>query len=179
MKLYAIYVGGHLPGANIELHDMRFVAAPSIAETYDELRRQWWGKPAGFHIDCWAELDHVDGYDVSLRDEPFPGDQKLFYVNLGGYNPAEFSEQHKNMFVVASTIGEAKSRALKTVRHWRAPHRDDVYEAEQAFSLDQSVQNHRLHVHLTPREDGSALKFTCEYRPIRSAARAPQRRQGY
>jgi hypothetical protein len=39
VKLFAIYVGGELEGANIELHDMRFVVAPSIGETYDELRR--------------------------------------------------------------------------------------------------------------------------------------------
>ena len=154
---------------------MRFVAATSFVETFDELRRQWWGKPGGFHIDCWAELDHVDGYDVTLSSEPFDGDQKLFYVNLGGYDPTEFIEKHKNMFVVASSVGEAKSRALKTVRHWRAPHRDDVYEAEQAFSLEVCAQSHRLHVHLTPREGGSPLKFTCEYRPIRSSTRAPQR----
>jgi Domain of Unknown Function (DUF1543) len=40
MKLFAIYVGGELEGANIELHDMRFIVAPSIADTYEELRRQ-------------------------------------------------------------------------------------------------------------------------------------------
>lgn len=71
MKLFAIYIGGEFEGANIELHDMRFVVAPAITDTYDELRRQWWVIPKSLHIDCWAEIDHVDGYDISLHPEPF------------------------------------------------------------------------------------------------------------
>jgi hypothetical protein len=41
MKLFAIYVGGEAVGANIEVHDMRFVAATSLEDTYEELKRQW------------------------------------------------------------------------------------------------------------------------------------------
>ena len=89
-KLFAIYIGGETPGANIEVHDMRFVAAPSILDTYDELLRQWWGKPGSLHVDCWANIDHADGYDVTLRPEPYRGEEKLYYVNLGGYDRAEF-----------------------------------------------------------------------------------------
>ncbi|NYF32587.1 DUF1543 domain-containing protein [Sphingopyxis sp. JAI108] len=57
MKLCTNYIGGEMAGANIELHDMRFVAAPTIADTYDALRRQWWGTPGILHIDCWAEIE--------------------------------------------------------------------------------------------------------------------------
>ena len=57
MKLFAIYIGGAMKGANIEVHDIRFIAAPSILDTHDDLRRQWWGKPGSLHIDCWAEID--------------------------------------------------------------------------------------------------------------------------
>ncbi len=168
-KLFAIYVGGKLAKANIEVHDMRFVVAASIEDTYDELRRQWWGKPGSLHIDCWAELDHADGYDVSLRAEPFTGPEKLFYVNLGGYSPGEFSERHRNMFVVARTVAEAKSRAMKAVKGWDAPHRDDMYAAEQAFALDKRIDDQRLYLHLTSSPEIRDLKFTCAYTPIRKA----------
>lgn len=67
MKLFAIYIGGEMAGANIEVHDARFVLAASMEETYAELRRQWWGIPRSLHIDCWAEISHADGYDISLR----------------------------------------------------------------------------------------------------------------
>ena len=166
MKLFAIYVGGELPGANIELHDMRFVVAPSIGETHDELRRQWWGAPESLHIDCWAQIDHADGHDVSLRPEPYKGSARLYYVNLGGYDRAHFTEQHKNVFVVARSVGEAKQRALAAASAWDMPHRDDMYEAEQAFALDEPAGEHRLHIHLSTSDGDRPLTFTCDYKPI-------------
>jgi hypothetical protein len=168
LKLFAIYVGGELDGANIELHDMRFVVAPSISETYDELKRQWWGIPKSLHIDCWAELDQVDGYDVELRPEPFLGPEKLYYINLGGYDAGEFLEKHKNVFIVASTVSEAKGRAIKGAKPWSVAHRDEMYEAEQAFSLNHVGANQRLYVHLTKATDARELSFTCNYTPVKS-----------
>lgn len=168
MKLFAIYIGGEVEGANIELHDMRFVVAPSITETYDDLRRQWWGIPKSLHIDCWAEIDQVDGYDVLLRPEPFGGPERLYYVNLGGYAEGEFLEKHKNVFVVADSVPKAKSRALKSAAEWREPHRDDMYEAEQAIALGESGAAHGLHVHLVLSAARRDLVFTCDYTPIRA-----------
>ena len=168
MKLFAIYIGGEVARANIEVHDMRFVVAPSIGETHDELRRQWWGRPSSLHIDCWAEIDHADGYDVSLSAEPYEGSERLYYVNLGGYDPSDFSEKHRNMFVVAESVAQAKSRALKTVKDWDAAHRDDLYEAEQAFALDQVPGGRRFYIHLLRSEEPRPLRFTCEYLPIRA-----------
>jgi hypothetical protein len=168
LKLFAIYVGGELEGANIELHDMRFVVAPSIGDTYDELKRQWWGIPKSLHIDCWAELDQVDGYDVELRSEPFTGPEKLYYINLGGYDAGEFLEKHKNVFIVASAISEAKRRAIKEAKPWSVAHRDEMYEAEQAFSLNEIGSNQRLYVHLKKVVDARELSFTCNYTPIKT-----------
>jgi hypothetical protein len=166
MKLYAIYVGGEHPKANVEVHDMRFVVAPSLRETYAELRQQWWGKPSSLHIDCWAEIDHADGHDVTLRPEPSAAIQKLFFVNLGGYSAGEFLERHKNVFVVAETEAKAKARAIRTVSGWTDVHRDDLYEAEHAFALDIATSPHRLHIHLTPAVATREPHFTCRYSPI-------------
>lgn len=170
MKLFAIFVGGEIAGANIELHDMRFVAAPSITDTYDALRRQWWGTPGSLHIDCWAEIDHADGFDVLLKAEPFEGPERLYYVNLGGYVPGEFLERHRNLFIVADTLARAKSRALASVRQWLQPHRDEIYEAEQAFKLDAVAADARLHIHLAPAPRREPV-ITCEYRPISAGRR--------
>lgn len=172
MKLFAIYVGGEFEGANIELHDMRFVVASSIGDTYDELRRQWWGIPKSLHIDCWAEISHVDGYKVELLAEPFEGPEKLFYINLGGYDAGEFLEKHKNVFIVASTVTEAKKRAIKEAKPWAVPHRDEMYEAEQAFSLTDVGAGQRLYVHLTKCSEEKPFTFTCNYSPIRNPPKA-------
>ena len=171
MKLFAIYIGGAMKGANIEVHDIRFIAAPSILDTYDDLRRQWWGKSGSLHIDCWAEIDHVDGYDIALRPEPYDGVERLFFVNLGGYDKAEFAEKHRNIFVVATSVADAKSRALRMARDWYMPHRDDFYEAEQAFALHDTAAAQQLHLHLTPSPEKRPLTFTCHYTPLKGAGK--------
>ena len=165
MKLFAIYIGGELEGANIELHDMRFVAASSIGETHAELRRQWWGTPRSLHIDCWAELDEVDGYKITLRQEPYPANEKLFYINLGGYDPTEFLEKHKNVFIVAPDMSTAKKRALAVVKNWKLPHRDEMYEADQMFALS-AVSTPTWHLHFERIERAHSFVFSCSYLPI-------------
>jgi hypothetical protein len=167
LKLFAIYIGGEHPGANIEVHDMRFVVAPTIEATYPTLLRQWWGKPGSLHVDCWAEVGQADGYEISLRPEPFEGAERLYYVNLGGYDGVDFAEKHRNVFVVADTLSGAKRRAIKLARDWTDPHRDAMYEAEQAFSLTDAASAERLHIHLTAGLHSWPMSFTCRYTPIR------------
>jgi hypothetical protein len=163
MKLFAIYVGGEVEGGNIEVHDMRFVAATSLKETYPELVKQWWGKPNSLHIDCWAEITHADGYDVALRSDPFAGRLRLFYVNMGGYDKSQFTELHRNLFVVAENVTEAKRRAKAAITGWDQPHRDDMYEADQIFCLNDEALGEQLHIHLMPTPTVRPLSFTCRY----------------
>ncbi len=167
MKLFAIYIGGEHVGANIEVHDIRFVVAETIEATRPMLLAQWWGKPGTLHIDCWSDVTQADGYEVTLRPEPFNGREKLYYVNLGGYDGVAFAEQHRNVFVVASDLSAAKARAIKLAAGWKDAHRDDMYVAEQAFALDSAVQTERLHIHLTPTITSVDPTFTCRYTPIR------------
>lgn len=167
MKLFAIYIGGEHPAANIEVHDIRFVVAETIDGTHAALVDQWWGKPGSLHIDCWSEIAIADGYEVSLRPEPFAGPERLYYVNLGGYDGVAFSEQHRNVFVVANELSAAKTRAIKLAAGWKDAHRDDMYEAEQAFALDAAALNSRLYIHLTPAPLTNDPSFTCRYTPIR------------
>jgi hypothetical protein len=167
MKLFAIYIGGEHPGANIEVHDMRFVVAPAIEATYPTLLAQWWGREGSLHVDCWSEISQADGYEVSLRPEPYEGKEKLYYVNLGGYDGVAFAEQHRNVFVVADSLSAAKARAIRLASDWTDAHRDEMYEAEQAFALDDAAQAQRLHIHLTPRLMSGDPAFTCHYTPLR------------
>jgi len=173
MKLFAVYIGGEHPRANIELHDMRFVIGRTLSETYDELRRQWWGTPESLHVDAWAEITHADGYDVQLEPEPFAGRERLYYVNLGGYDRAEFLEKHRNVFVVARTMAEAKTRALAENRGWEQLHRDEQYEAEQMFSLADVACEQRLYIHLRPSANPRQPTFTCKYTRLREPRRTP------
>jgi hypothetical protein len=166
MNLFAVYIGGEHPGAHVEIHDVRFVVAASIRDTYDQLRAEWWGTPGTLHIDCWAQIDHADGWDVALRPEPSATREKLYFVNLGGYDPREFCEQHKNVFVVATSVIDAKSRALASIAAWKDAHRDDLYEAERVFALDALI-GERLYIHLSRATEIRVPTFTCRYTPLK------------
>lgn len=164
MKLFAIFIGGEHPQAHVEVHDIRFVVAERIEDTHDSLRAQWWGTPGTLHIDCWAQIDHADGFDVTIASTKQRRAERLFYVNLGGYDPSQFGEQHRNVFVVAPSVKEAKARALEQGQGWRDLHRDDLYEAEQVVSMDEATG---AYIWLNRAAETRPLAFICKYVPLR------------
>ena len=64
--LYLIVLGGRAKKANIELHDVRWVIGSGIEDTYDTLRKDWFGSPKGLHIDSYKKIEYIDGYKINL-----------------------------------------------------------------------------------------------------------------
>ena len=166
MKLFAFYIGGSVPTSLIELHDVRFILAEKYEDTIDELKASWWGTPESLHIDCWGELKSADGHNVVLKPEPSRGDKKLYFVNLGGYDTADFNELHKNVFVVAPTESKAKVRALQMIRDWGSHHKDYMYDVENCFCLDAAAAGKSLYIHLEETATPEPFSLTCKYQPI-------------
>lgn len=105
MHLFAIYIGGSHSQSLIELHDMRFAIANNIEETYDALRQSWWGTPTSLHLDAWGILNYADDHNIIISDHPQENvTNKLYFVNLGGYDQRQFTELHENTFVIASDV---------------------------------------------------------------------------
>src|SRR4051812_44142671 len=98
MKLFYLYIGGATHTSLIELHDVRFTVGKTLQSTYDDIRQSWWGTPDSLHLDCWGELTSADGYNISLKPEAPESEDKLYFVNMGGYAPDDFTELHKNIF---------------------------------------------------------------------------------
>jgi hypothetical protein len=167
-RLFAVCLGGRAERCNTELHDVVFVTGPSIEATYDQLLDRWFGLPRRLHIDAWAELDVVDGHEVSLAGAPDTGARRLFFVNLGAYRPGELSEVHANGFLVAETLQDAKRRAKATLLTGGMTelHTDDLYEVDTCLQIG-SVGG--LHVVLTPTTRAGGLKVTSCYRPLPDA----------
>jgi hypothetical protein len=166
MKLFVIYIGGVHERAFIELHDMRFVVAQSIEDTYEYLRNSWWGSPESLHLDAWGVLEFADGYDIILKDYPQDSENKLYFVNLGGYDKDQFTELHKNVFVVAATDSKAKVRGLGQILDWESHHRDYQFELENIVNISEITAEKRLYIHLIPAETEKKFEFTCKYLPI-------------
>ncbi len=176
MKLFFIYIGGKHEKSLIELHDIRLIAAENIEETYPLLKSTWWGTPESLHLDCWGILNHVDGYDLSLEKHPQHSNlettNKLYFINLGGYDPKQFTELHQNVFVIAQNEKEAKLKALQKMPACESPHRDYLFEAENVLNcqtlLDNTSAPHleKFYLHLIPNPTSNSFEFTCQYVPI-------------
>ncbi len=167
MKLFMFYVGGNCGNSNVELHDVRFAIGDAPEDCYDDLRRQWWGDPKSLHLDSWGIVEQADGYDVTLtiagQNDASP---KLFFVNLGGYDPREFGELHKNILMVAPDIKRAKQKALEQVNHWVQPHKDRIFEIEQAIDLSSLTRDYGYALSLRPAAVPKPFVFQCLYLPL-------------
>ena len=167
MKLFVFYVGGNCGNSNVELHDVRFSIGETPEDCHDDLRRQWWGDPASLHLDCWGAVEQADGFDIALtREAPDERIDGLFFVNLGGYDPGEFSELHKNVLLVAPDSAAAKAKALAQIKDWSLPHKDNVFEVEKAIDVGAQLQRYGFFLKLTEAVGEKPFKFVCDYLPI-------------
>ncbi|MFC6197454.1 DUF1543 domain-containing protein [Ponticaulis profundi] len=156
-KLFAILVGGHHPRANIELHDMRFCIGETLEATYRQLRDTWWGTPASLHIDGYVELSALDGHRIDISDEPAPAANapKLFFVNVGYYDQAEFGEHHAYRFMIGRDKAEVWKRALRSVPNGESRHKDNFLDIDDIIEVTSDLFSHgKAHLKLVP--DASA-----------------------
>ena len=149
--LFLVVLGGRADKANIELHDVRWVIGSSIEDTYDELRRDWFGNLKGLHIDSYRKVKCVDGHNINLRkienkklknNKFFNGHNtknNLWFVNIGGYSPRSMQEKHEFGLVVASNSLEAKNKAKsKWLNGCKKKHKDDIASLKNLSTLDDS-----------------------------------------
>ena len=139
IELFLVVLGGKAEKANVELHDVRWVIGSRIEDTYDVLRRDWFGNFEGLHIDSYKKIKYVDGYKITLKNiEKIKVKKKnsyknnyckknLWFVNIGGYDPCSMQEKHEFGLVVASSKLEAKNIAKsKWLIGCKKKHKDDI-----------------------------------------------------
>jgi hypothetical protein len=149
-QLFLVVLGGRAQGAHIELHDVRFVAGKTLEATLPALRGQWFGRRRGLHIDSYMVVRQVGSFAVDLRREPFSGAERLWFVNVGGYQPHLLAEEHAFGLVVAPTAVEAKRQALAG---WlpgaMSRHKDDLHALEAVDDCLplQMVGGWQVHLH--------------------------------
>ncbi|OZB35419.1 MAG: hypothetical protein B7X50_14125 [Alishewanella sp. 34-51-39] len=156
MQLFLVYLGGTAPGANIELHDVRFVVGKRIEDTYPQLRQQWFGTQKGLHLDSYLAVHNIDGYQIRLSTAPVQQQVKLFFVNFGGYYPGKIAEQHDFMLCVAGSAAEAKTRAkAQLLTDADSPHKDDLLQLDDCLQLE---QDSGYYIELVPGGQAQALR---------------------
>lgn len=161
MKLFMVYLGGSAGQSNIEVHDIRFVIGRDIEETIPALIQQWYGNRKGLHIDCYMEINHIDGYQVSVVQGEGDGSlEKLYFVNLGGYQADKFTELHDIGLFVATTPEDAKQQAktalFQDIDNPKVPHKDNLFEVDDCFPVN--LLDERYQIKLTPKPGGQIVK---------------------
>ncbi len=134
--LFLVVIGGKAPNANIELHDVRWVIGSKIEDTFESLRKNWFGSIEGLHIDSYKKIQSIDGYKINLRNIEKDNiirknlnkdKKKLWFVNLGGYQTNSMQERHEFGLVVAGNCLEAKKIAKsKWLLECRKVHKDNL-----------------------------------------------------
>ncbi|MEB3333416.1 MAG: DUF1543 domain-containing protein [Cyanobacteriota bacterium] len=131
-QLFLVVLGGRVPGVHIELHDVRFVVGPTLEDTLPALRRQWFGRRRGLHIDSWMVVRQVGAFAVELHREPPDSLERLWFVNVGGYRADQLAEEHAFGLVVAATAAAAKRQALATwLPEALLRHKDDLHPLDR------------------------------------------------
>ena len=147
--LFLVVIGGRAPKANIELHDVRWVIGTKIEDTFESLRKDWFGSMEGLHIDSYKKIKSIEGYKINLRNiekgktgtktlkKNIKNNKKLWFVNLGGYQSDSLQERHEFGLVVASSSVEAKNKAKsKWLDGYKKKHKDDVASLNNLCTLD-------------------------------------------
>lgn len=116
LKLYMVLLGSKAEGRNVEQHDFFFGVATSLAALVPQLQEFWPEAGKSLHIDGWREVTAVEGYKVEIYqksgNDPIP-EQRLFFINLGGYTAGRLEEQHYTLLSVCADKAEATQRAKK------------------------------------------------------------------
>ena len=164
--LYLVVLGGRAKKANIELHDVRWVVGSKIEDSFDTLRKDWFGSSKGLHIDSYKKIQYIDGHKINLKNvekhkigkkqlvKKNNAKKYLWFVNIGGYNPTSMMEKHEFGLVIASNKLEAKNIAKsKWLIGCKKKHKDDLASLEMLISFDDCEQIKKIgnwEIELTP-----------------------------
>lgn len=117
-KLYMILLGSKAPKRNVEQHDYFFGIAHSLKALVPEIKAFWPEAGASIHIDGWREVTKVDNYEINIKlreNHTTLSANKLFFINLGGYQSNQLYEQHYIVLSVHDERAKAIQDAKKTV----------------------------------------------------------------
>lgn len=134
-KLFLISIGGKVANGNIEVHDLQFVIAKSIEETHQQLKDNWFGLKDSLHMDSYAVIEGVDGYEINIKDTPQESNESLYLVFVGGYQKGQLLEKHNFGLFVSETSKQAKSKAMtEFLGEWSLEHVDGVVSVQDCIS---------------------------------------------
>lgn len=175
LKLFMLMLGCKPPGRHVEQHDVFFGIAVSLRDLIPEIQA-FWPEPEKIHIDAWREVNTVDGYAVKIvtRNNSNSQNSKLFFINLGGYQPNKFEEQHYVVLTVQDDFASAAKNAKETFffkhNHFAGAnsHIDDKYgiDVDDIYNVEEILnpaQKESYQIELIPNTDVPEDKINLGY----------------
>jgi len=162
-----VLLGCTPPDRNTEQHDIFFGIESSLEQLIPAIKAFW---PEGrVHIDSWREVCHANGHKIIIKPRTNSANTiaeplKLYFINLGGYKPADMEEYHYKMVVAAADMGEAVRMSKQTAfyMHTGIPggpsHIDDKFgiDVDDTYEISELLSAHdktAFSIHLIQEED--------------------------
>jgi hypothetical protein len=139
LKLYMILVGCKPAGRNTEQHDVFFGIGRTLGDVKKDILDFWKQANGKIHIDAWREVQQVDGYKISVQEidnSITTTNEKLFFINLGGYKPSEFEEFHYKMLTVSADKGIAIQKAKQTAFYKHTGFEGAISHVDDKYGID-------------------------------------------
>jgi len=139
LKLFMVLMGANVPGRNVELHDYFFGIAPTLKDLLPSIKAAWPEAGTSLHLDGWREVNSVDGYRVSVRlksESLVVNNDRLFFINLGGYQQGKLEEQHYTLLTVQDDKKPAAKEAMKTLFYHQNSFRGAHSHIDERFGVD-------------------------------------------
>ena len=112
-KLFMLLLGCKPQGRHTEQHDIFFGIGTSLKELLPAIK-EFWPNVGTIHIDSWREVTVVDGHKIKIEPKSTTSENKLFFLNLGGYKPDDLEEYHYKVLTVAKDKGQAVQQSKQT-----------------------------------------------------------------
>lgn len=153
-------------GRFTEQHDVFFGIANSLKELIPSIKQSWPEAEGNIHIDAWREVTAVGNHNISViskTNSDIGTENKLFFLNLGGYKPGEFDEFHYKMLTVAKNPSEAIKNAKQEAFYKHngfkgaASHIDDKYgiDTDEIFQIEEILSHSFLQDYRVCIQEGS------------------------
>lgn len=113
LKLFMVLLGSKAPGRTVEQHDFFFGIGTSLKDLLPQMIDFWPETGKSLHIDGWREVTCVDDHRVQVLHKgivEIEQGERLFFINLGGYQTGKLEEQHYTLL----TVQQDRKSAVKT-----------------------------------------------------------------
>lgn len=134
-----ILLGCKPEGRNTEQHDLFFGIGTSLSDVKADIIEFWKEAKGKIHIDGWREVNWVDGYKIEVTGKEnlsASANEKLFFINLGGYKENEFEEYHYKMLTVALDKGLAIQKSKQTAFYKHTGFKGAVSHVDDKYGID-------------------------------------------